>query len=93
MPLTYHVSYITVFCVPSSVPSPGATSPIDWVKEYVLSLASQPAPERRKILLGLNFYGYNFNASDMEGVWLLCETLRSEIHKSCVCIIQSSLLN
>jgi len=74
MPLTHHVSYIRVFRVPSTVPSPGATSPIDWVRECVLSLAPQPAPERRKILLGLNFYGYDFTASDMEGVWLLCET-------------------
>ena len=48
-------------------PSPGPTSPIEWVESCVLSLSPQPSELRRKILLGLNFYGYDFTASGMDG--------------------------
>ncbi len=51
---------------PSLPPSPGPNSPLDWVEDYVLSLAPQYAEERSKILLGLNFYGYDFTSYDMD---------------------------
>ena len=47
--------------------SPGANSPIDWMEECVVSLSPELSPERAKILLGLNFYGYDFSTSNMEG--------------------------
>ena len=47
------------------VQSPGANSPIDWVEEVVLSLSPSVSLARQKILLGLNFYGYDFTGSDM----------------------------
>ena len=45
--------------------SPGANSPIDWVEENVVSLCPTASPARQKLLLGLNFYGYDFTGSDM----------------------------
>ena len=47
--------------------SPGANSPIDWVEENVVSLVPELSPQRKKILLGLNFYGYDFTSSTMDG--------------------------
>ena len=64
--------------------SPGATSPIDWVRECVLSLAPDPSPQRNKILLGLNFYGYDFSTSDMEGILVVCISLYATIVGVCV---------
>ena len=64
--------------------SPGATSPIDWVRECVLSLAPEPSPQRNKILLGLNFYGYDFSTSDMEGILVVCISLYATIVGVCV---------
>lgn len=51
----------------SNTYSPGANSPIDWVEENVVSLVPELSPERAKILLGLNFYGYDFATSTMDG--------------------------
>lgn len=48
--------------------SPGPNSPLDWVETCVLSLAPELSPDRSKILLGLNFYGYDFSSSDMDAV-------------------------
>jgi hypothetical protein len=55
----------------SSLCSPGANSPIDWIEENVVSLVPELSPEREKILLGLNFYGYDFTSSTMDGkkIW------------------------
>ena len=47
--------------------SPGPTSPIDWVESCVLTLAPEPSVFREKILMGLNFYGYDFTTSGMDG--------------------------
>ena len=33
----------------------------------MLSLAPELSPQRQKILLGLNFYGYDFTSSGMDG--------------------------
>jgi len=41
--------------------SPGPNSPIDWMKSCVETLEPDPlSPTRKKILLGLNFYGNDF---------------------------------
>ena len=41
--------------------SPGPNSPIDWVRSCVEALEPDPSsPDRRKILLGLNFYGNDY---------------------------------
>ncbi|XP_064605249.1 chitinase domain-containing protein 1-like [Liolophura sinensis] len=41
--------------------SPGPNSPIDWVRRCVENLVPDDrAPERQKLLLGLNFYGNDF---------------------------------
>ena len=50
-----------------AISSPGANSPIDWVEENIVSLVPDLSPERAKILLGLNFYGYDFTSSTMDG--------------------------
>ena len=40
---------------------PGPNSPLDWVKSCVEYLVpNEASPNRRKILLGLNFYGNDF---------------------------------
>lgn len=44
----------------SSVQRPGPNGPIDWVRECVELLVPQEGPKRSQILLGLNFYGYNY---------------------------------
>lgn len=46
----------------SSPSRPGPNSPIDWVKACVEDLAPEPDIKiRRKILLGLNFYGNDYS--------------------------------
>ncbi|XP_050392427.1 chitinase domain-containing protein 1 [Patella vulgata] len=53
----------------SSPGSPGANSPIKWVKECVEKLVpDSTSPLRKKILLGLNFYGYKFGNMQSEAV-------------------------
>ncbi|XP_017761479.1 PREDICTED: chitinase domain-containing protein 1 [Eufriesea mexicana] len=44
----------------SSIQRPGPNSPIDWVRECVELLVPEESPKRAQILLGLNFYGYNY---------------------------------
>ncbi|XP_033334518.2 chitinase domain-containing protein 1 isoform X2 [Megalopta genalis] len=44
----------------SSVQRPGPNSPIDWATECVELLVPEKGPKRAQILLGLNFYGYNY---------------------------------
>ncbi|XP_076648894.1 chitinase domain-containing protein 1 [Halictus rubicundus] len=44
----------------SSVQRPGPNSPIDWARECVELLVPEKGPKRAQILLGLNFYGYNY---------------------------------
>ncbi|XP_076243038.1 chitinase domain-containing protein 1 [Calliopsis andreniformis] len=44
----------------SSVQRPGPNSPIDWIRECVKLLVPEEGPKRSQILLGLNFYGYNY---------------------------------
>lgn len=44
----------------SSIQRPGPNSPIGWAKECVELLVPEPGPKRAQILLGLNFYGYNY---------------------------------
>jgi len=39
---------------------PGPVSPYNWVKECVLVLTPEKNSFRKKILLGLNFYGYSY---------------------------------
>ena len=60
---------LSLSLVSLSPSSPGANSPIDWVEENVVSLVPELSPnlKREKTLLGLNFYGYNFTSSTMDG--------------------------
>ncbi|CAK9828372.1 Chitinase domain-containing protein 1 [Anthophora retusa] len=44
----------------SNVQRPGPNSPIDWVRECIELLVPEEGPKRSQILLGLNFYGYNY---------------------------------
>lgn len=44
----------------SSIQRPGPNSPVDWARECVKLLVPEEGPKRAKILLGLNFYGYNY---------------------------------
>ncbi|XP_076634112.1 chitinase domain-containing protein 1 isoform X2 [Colletes latitarsis] len=44
----------------SSVQRPGPNSPLDWARECVELLVPENGPKRAQILLGLNFYGYNY---------------------------------
>lgn len=47
---------------------PGPNSPISWVKQCVEALVPDPGPERSKVLLGLNFYGYDYSPHSGEAV-------------------------
>lgn len=47
--------------------SPGPTAPLHWIKECIELLLPNPSPQRGKILMGLNFYGYDFGSSGLEG--------------------------
>ncbi|XP_033104238.1 chitinase domain-containing protein 1-like isoform X2 [Anneissia japonica] len=47
---------------------PGPNSPIEWVKKCVLSLSPEQDSKRKKILLGLNFYGYMYGMSSPEPI-------------------------
>lgn len=44
----------------STIQRPGPNSPVDWVRECVKLLVPEDGPKRAQILLGLNFYGYNY---------------------------------
>ena len=57
---------LTCHLWPLIVDSPGPVAPLHWVQECVQSLAPNDSPLRKKILVGLNFYGYDFGASSME---------------------------
>ncbi|XP_037277711.2 chitinase domain-containing protein 1 [Rhipicephalus microplus] len=60
------VDHVTAFSLMtydySSPQRPGATSPIQWVRKCVELLAPEKGPQRAKILLGLNFYGYSYTS-------------------------------
>jgi chitinase domain-containing protein 1 len=45
-----------------SASGPGPNAPLQWMKQCVETLVPQPGPLRKKILLGLNFYGYDFSS-------------------------------
>ena len=46
----------------------GPTSPIGWIRENILQIIPEHSEKRKKILLGLNFYGYDFGgASGIQG--------------------------
>ncbi|KAK2166544.1 hypothetical protein LSH36_38g08004 [Paralvinella palmiformis] len=57
-----HVDAVSLMTYDYSNPmSPGPNSPIDWMKSCVETLEPDPlSPTRKKILLGLNFYGNDF---------------------------------
>ncbi|TGZ49642.1 Chitinase domain-containing protein 1 [Temnothorax longispinosus] len=45
----------------SSIQKPGPNSPLDWARQCVELLAPEKDdPRRSQILLGINFYGYNY---------------------------------
>ncbi|XP_038052010.1 chitinase domain-containing protein 1-like [Patiria miniata] len=53
----------------SSAQSPGPNSPIDWVRSCVKEIApDNEADQRSKILLGLNFYGYDYGPQSAEAI-------------------------
>ena len=46
----------------------GPNSPIGWIRENILQIIPEHSEKRKKILLGLNFYGYDFGgASGIQG--------------------------
>ena len=48
----------------SNIQRPGPNSPLKWVKECVNALVPNPnSPLRKKLMIGLNFYGYSFTPS------------------------------
>ncbi len=47
--------------------SPGPNSPLEWMEECVMTIAPDLSSQRQKILLGLNFYGYNHGPRSMDG--------------------------
>ncbi|XP_071954617.1 chitinase domain-containing protein 1-like isoform X2 [Antedon mediterranea] len=42
---------------------PGPNSPIDWIKKCVQAISPEKDSRRKKILLGLNFYGYMYGTA------------------------------
>ena len=48
--------------------SPGPTAPLHWMRDCVEELIADTSPSQRaKLLVGLNFYGYDFGPSEMDG--------------------------
>ena len=47
--------------------TPGPNSPVEWMEECVVAIAPELGPLRQKILLGLNFYGYDHGPRSMDG--------------------------
>ncbi|ESO82099.1 hypothetical protein LOTGIDRAFT_135362 [Lottia gigantea] len=53
----------------SSVINPGPNAPIDWVRKCVEILVPDDSGLRKKVLLGLNFYGYRYsNMGEVEAI-------------------------
>ncbi|XP_064406555.1 chitinase domain-containing protein 1-like isoform X2 [Halichondria panicea] len=48
--------------------SPGPNSPLEWMEECVMTIAPDLSSQRQKILLGLNFYGYNHGPRSMDDI-------------------------
>lgn len=45
----------------SSVQRPGPNAPVSWIRKCVKTLVhDKNDPKRAQILMGLNFYGYNY---------------------------------
>ncbi|XP_036140611.1 chitinase domain-containing protein 1 [Monomorium pharaonis] len=44
----------------SSIQRPGPNSPLNWIRQCVKLLTPEDDPRRSQILLGINFYGYNY---------------------------------
>lgn len=62
------VSYFSLMTYDySSYERPGANSPLYWMRQVVLHLCTD-IKKRSKILLGLNFYGYDFTPEGGEAV-------------------------
>lgn len=70
--LWQHVTYFSIMTYDySSYQRPGANAPLDWMRKVVehISHKKDRLKERRdKILLGLNFYGYDFTMNGGEAV-------------------------
>ena len=48
----------------STIQRPGPNSPVNWIRECVKALAPKPSsPIRKKLLMGLNMYGYDYTPS------------------------------
>ncbi|XP_065898759.1 chitinase domain-containing protein 1-like [Dysidea avara] len=41
----------------------GPNSPIEWIRENIKIITPEDSEDRNKILLGINFYGYNFGGT------------------------------
>ncbi len=56
---------------PPHSPSPGPVAPLHWIRDCILSLVPEEgSSNRKKLLVGMNFYGYDFSSAGMEGTWL-----------------------
>jgi chitinase domain-containing protein 1 len=51
----------------SSPSRPGPNSPISWIKDCILALSPEPGKLRSKLMMGLNFYGFDFSHTGSSG--------------------------
>eukprot|EP00118_Oscarella_pearsei_P026076 m.309354 g.309354 ORF g.309354 m.309354 type:complete len:386 (+) comp46138_c0_seq1:30-1187(+) len=58
-----HVDGFSLMTYDFSAGSIGPNAPLKWMRECVEALAPEPGPDRAKILLGLNFYGYDYGTT------------------------------
>jgi len=52
----------------SSPSRPGPNSPLSWMKECVETLCPEPSKLRSKIMMGLNFYGFDYSHTGSAGL-------------------------
>lgn len=58
------ISLNNVSCeFPETILRVGPNSPIGWIRENILQIIPEHSESRKKILLGLNFYGYDFGGA------------------------------
>ncbi|XP_065827040.1 chitinase domain-containing protein 1-like [Oscarella lobularis] len=58
-----HVDGFSLMTYDYSSGNIGPNAPINWMRGCVEMLVPEPGPDRSKLLLGLNFYGYNYGTT------------------------------
>lgn len=78
--MTRYADRVSLMSYDANQGKEGPNAPLPWVKKIVSSLVAQDAALRRKLLLGLPFYGWR-SAEDMTGeklvVWLASTAQRA----------------